>query len=435
MAKVFQQQPKGAAASSHPEAFRFQVSRRTVSLLIVLPALLFLGAGGAGFWLGTPADATRPAEAQDFKSVNPVVPVGFRTGPWGAMEVQPSYLQIPDECLPGLASLPAPRWVFKGYSKQRVLALFASAGLNAEDLRGLEDSRLWQVDAGGTTLTPPQALILALTPAERGIIYTALAQFPDNALQHSPFFWKTADETELFTRHEFSAPVRALLRQLSYQKGNLTVFADWETLAQLRPAPEPELRKTLKALSGKPAAIARLRISPETDLAAMMRYWGVSGLTKVMQPALEAVTRIPQGRTVTMLAVLPPFARERLNTYPGSANDNDGQDSFWTTFNFFQDKPTPPGQDPAQWRYKLTADYFTVFTDPRYGDILIIARPTGEVIQTAVYLANDLVFTRLGPTRWEPWTIMSVADLLEISAIRLAHQEMPAVSYYRNRVL
>jgi hypothetical protein len=161
----------------------------------------------------------------------------------------------------------------------------------------------------------------------------------------------------------------------------------------------------------------------------------VAGLTKTMQPALEAVTRIPQGRAVTMLAILPPFARERLNTYSGTTNDNDGQDGFWTTFNFFNDKPEASGTTPAMWSRRLITDYFNVFADPRYGDILVISRPSGEVIQTAVYLADDLVFTRLGPTRWEPWAVMSVADLLEISAIRLAHQEIPNVSYYRNRVL
>lgn len=436
MAKVPQQQSKVAAqSSSRPEAFRFKVSRRTVILLIILPAVFFFGAGAAGFWLGTHKSVSRPPITSAAKPDVATTSPAFRTGSWGVMEVQPAYLQIPDECLPNPKSVAVPRWTFKGYSKQRVQALFASAGLGAEDLHSLDDPKLWHVEAGQTVLTPPQSLILALTPAERSIIYTALAQFPENALQHSPFFWKTKDEADFFARNGFSAPACAQLRQLSYQKGNLTAFADWETFVQQQSGSEQELRKMAKALSSKPLVIAKLHMNPETDLAPMMRYWGVSGLTKVMQPALEAVTRIPQGRSVTMLAVLPPFARERLNTYSGQDNDNDGMDGVWTAYNFFQSGSQLQSVNPAEWGRRLTTDYFNVFADPRYGDILVISRPNGEVIQTAIYLADDLVFTRLGPTRWEPWTILLVADLLEISAIRLAHQEVPAVSYYRNRML
>lgn len=435
MAKVSQQQPKVESnLSSRPEALRLKASRGIVFVLVVLPALVVFGAGFAGFWI-----RSRPPGASVPVPHVPALPGNLKTpaphvGPWGLLAAQPTVLQIPDECLQRAQPIATtPRWVFKGYSRHRILALFASANLSEDEQRMLSDTNHWQVQPQQIIITPPRAVILALTPPARSIIYTALAQFPENPLHHSPFYWKTKDEAELFAPPVFSEPVKALIRQLSYQKDNLSLFADLEALAPVLPTVEADRVKILKQLSSKPAVIARLHLTPETDVEAMMRYWGVAGLTKVMQPALEAVTRIPQGRTVTFLAVLPPFARERLNTYPDTT-DNDGMDGFWTAFNFFNEQPEPVVTDTAHWGRKLNADYFSVFADPRYGDILVVARPTGEVLQAAVYLADDLVFTRIGPTRWEPWSIMTVADLMEISAIRLSHQEAPAISYYRNRI-
>jgi len=102
---------------------------------------------------------------------------------------------------------------------------------------------------------------------------------------------------------------------------------------------------------------------------------------------------------------------------------------------FFNERPMSGPVDPSHWNQRFISDYFTVFADPRYGDILVISRPGGEVLQAGVYLADDLVFTRLGATRWEPWAIMTVSDLLEVSSVRSPDQERPVISYYRNRIL
>lgn len=435
MAKVPQQQSKVKDVSSSREAvIRFQASRGAILLLVVLPALLMFGAGFLGFAVRSRSE-TMPVFAANPPPELNAAPAALRNGPWGALEVQPVTLQIPDECLAAVTNqIPAgPRWVFKGYARHRVSALFASAGLTEEEQRALSDTNCWQCLPNCVVVAPPRSVVLGLPASARAIIYSALGQFPDNPMQHSPFFWKTQEEREFLARAGCSEAVRELVQQLAYQKGNLTLFADWEVLLQSLPSGSADSSRILKQLSSRPAVIANLHLTPETDLNAMIRYWGVGGLTKFTAPALEAVTRIPQGRAVTVLAVLPPFARERLNTYP-CTTDNDGRDGGWTAFNFFQERPEPVAADPAQWGRRLNADYFSVFADPRYGDIVVISRPNGEVVQAGVYLAGDLVFTRLGPTRWEPWCVMTVADLLEVSAIRLAHQEAPAVSYYRNRI-
>ncbi|HEX5218469.1 MAG TPA: hypothetical protein VFZ59_02790 [Verrucomicrobiae bacterium] len=420
--------------SLRPGALRFKASRGMVLLLVVLPAVIVFGAGYFGFWF-------RKSHALAAASSHTVAigqhgpgPALLSAGPWGLLEAQPTFLRIPDECLQNFKPSAAPRWVFRGYSTSQVLSLFRSVGVSADTLASLSNPDLWQVEEQQVVLLPSPAVVLGLTPAQRGVVYTVLAQFPENTMQRAPFFWRTKDEAEWLAQPVFTEQARTLVRRLAYPKGELSLLADVELLAGALSASGADVAGILKELSRKPAILPRLQIRPDTDVAAMMRYWGGAGLTKVMQPALEAVSRIPQGRMVSFLAVLPPFARQRLNTYPGSTDD-DGRDGIWSAMNFFADSVQPAPVDPVQWKNRLKADYFPVFSDPRYGDILVISRPSGEVLQAGVYLADDLVFTRVGTTRWEPWTIMTLADLTEVSGIRALNGERPVISYYRNRIL
>lgn len=437
MAKVPQQESK---VKPHPSSqsgiLRLKMSRAFTLIMVLMPAALIFGIGWIGFQLGSrAATSSAAAVTPGLQTTNRLKAAALRPGPWGSLEQQPITLQIPDENLTDLAKLrtATPQWVFKGYSRNQILKLFSGAGVTGEELRLLSDTNHWRVGSDQIVIAPPDSVVRALSPAARSIIYTVLAQFPENVFQHSPFFWPTKEEAAFFAHACLTEPIRDLIRQLSYQKGNLWVFADLESLVANVKMSDSQLIQVLKLLSTKPAVLAKLRVTPETDVDAMIRYWGVGGVTRVMEPALEAVSRIPQGRTVTFLAVLPPFARERLNTYP-EISDNDGMDGNWTAFNFFNSRPGPINPEAGAWGRKLNADYFNVFTDPRYGDIVILSRPTGEVVQAAIYLADDLVFTRLGPSRWEPWLIIRLADLQEISGLRLAHQEIATVSYYRNRV-
>lgn len=439
MAKFSKQQSKeeSNSAAQSGALLRLRVSRTLAFILVVLPAVLIFGVGFIGYKIGSHS-APPPVTTSKLGGTAPGHgdAAELRSGVWGALTAHPITLQIPDEYLIGMIKsdrTTSPRWVFKGFSRKRVLNLFASAGLGEAELQVLTDTNHWQLLTNQIVITPPHSVVLALSPQTRSIIYTELAQFSENALQHSPFFWKAKDEAAFFSNSSLPESAKSLLRQLSYQKGNLMAFADLETLLATLPVSETELLHILKPLSTKPAVLAKLRLTPETDMDALVRYWGVGGLTKMMEPALEAATRIPQGRTATFLAILPPFARQRLNIYSGGGDD-DGMDGLWTAFNFFANVPEAANAAPKFWSNKINTDYFSVFTDPRYGDIMLITRPTGEVVQAGVYLADDLVFTRIGPTRWEPWTIMTVADLQEISGLRLAHQELPTISYYRNRI-
>jgi hypothetical protein len=46
------------------------------------------------------------------------------------------------------------------------------------------------------------------------------------------------------------------------------------------------------------------------------------------------------------------------------------------------------------------------------GDILLLLNSRNEVKHSAVYLADDLVFTKNGNNYRQPWMIMHIPDLL-----------------------
>lgn len=429
--------PKKQKKEKVPEArrtFRIKANRGIVLLLVILPAAFLFGAGWLGFWIH---NQWRPT--LDLTQTPPPTPTdgtaeATAVGPWGTLEVQPTVLQIPNECLASLAAVAAapPSWVFKGCTAEQVRGLFSSAGLMPAEREALDDRRNWKVMPDRVIVSPPAAVLLSLSPTARGNIYSVLAKFPENPLQHSPFYWKTRDEAQLLANPVLLPEARALIQKLSYNCGNLTLFADLGILEQHLSVNSRELAAIQKLLSRRPAVLPQLSITPETDVDLLMHYWGVGGLAKVLQPALTAISRIPRGRTVSLLAVLPPFARARLNTYPGGHNDLK-TDEYATAFSFFNDSPALETVDAANWSHRLNSDYFEVFTDPRYGDVVVVSQPNGDVVQTAVYLADNLVFTRNGPTPWDPWLIMSIPDLLDVSAIRMPHLETSKLSYFRNR--
>lgn len=396
-----------------------------------------VGTGWVGFRLGKRTHHTvsktevtrnmRGAEAGRFASY------GLELGPWGNLQCQQIVLQIPEECLAVLppAGKAPPTWWFKGYSSAALEELLQRAGLSEAEKRDLLNTDHWSKSPGGILLRPSATTILSLSMEARSVLYSALAPSRENISQYAPFFWQTADEKSFFSGAMISEKAKSLIQRLSYRKGNLSLFADLGTLLEQFPD-RTERIKIQKLLSSQPAVLVKLDITPESDIDGLIRYWGVGGLAKMEEPVLESAAKIPGGRSISLFAMLPAFARERLNTYP-NANAGNLTDSLWSAFNFFKDQPDAPPANGSFWNEQLKENYFPVFSDPRYGDILIVSRPDGSVVRAAVFLAGDLVFTRNGTSAWDPWIITTVPQMLEVCSIRLADQETPSVSYYRNK--
>lgn len=59
--------------------------------------------------------------------------------------------------------------------------------------------------------------------------------------------------------------------------------------------------------------------------------------------------------------------------------------------------------DPAAFTTEFAADYFPITGDPRYG----------EILHSAVFIADEIVFTKNDSTAIYPWMFSTIPDLLK----------------------
>jgi hypothetical protein len=131
-----------------------------------------------------------------------------------------------------------------------------------------------------------------------------------------------------------------------------------------------------------------------------------------IRPMIEGLKRSPRGGTVSLMYLLPPFARERLYTFPARAVPGEPiPDSFWSTFNFSNVEPDNRFLDLAECLRYLDQNFYPIAQPGICGDVLLFKNSKGQIRHSAVYIAADLVFTKNGKNRLTPWVLMRIADL------------------------
>jgi hypothetical protein len=136
--------------------------------------------------------------------------------------------------------------------------------------------------------------------------------------------------------------------------------------------------------------------------------------------------------------VLPPLPSAEIYDFPSPA-DNPLQgppvdrDCHWTSFNFFRDVPDPNFSKPEYVLKELENNYAPIPGDPRYGDIAIFSKPNGDIVHSAVYIADDICFSKNGSSVIQPWTLSTLSDLFQEYSILIPPNQSLTVSYFRNK--
>ena len=60
---------------------------------------------------------------------------------------------------------------------------------------------------------------------------------------------------------------------------------------------------------------------------------------------------------------------------------------------------------------ELETNYRPV-SEPTFGDLLFLLKPDGTMIHIAVFIADDVVFTKNGESNAKPWLLMKWEDVL-----------------------
>ena len=254
-------------------------------------------------------------------------------------------------------------------------------------------------------------MIRSLSPKARGQIYHTLARYPQNTEQDEAFRFPANQLDDWLDNPKLSAPLRDQVRQLMYSNGRLSFFADLHIVLKSIPTAEDRVQ-LIKTLSRESTLLIRLHVHPDSDIDALAAYWGVGGRAKDVRPILESLQDVG-GYTIDIAHLLPGFARRRIYTYPRPTDGPSAtaMDCHWTAVNFFRDQPDDRFLDRKAVLETIEKEYYPIYGNLGLGDLILFVKPGERLIHTAVYIADDIVYTKNGSATSQPWMFMKLDDL------------------------
>jgi len=335
-------------------------------------------------------------------------------GPWGQLETTRIVIEPPDD----LVQLPAPPreqvvWFFGDYTASQLTTLFDGLDLTSDQRDYLTDKSNWSFIPAGIEVYARRGLLLGLSPETRRVLYGVLAQFERNGSHYGPFSFRAEDPADWFANSGLQSETVARVQPLLYRRGPSWLFSD---LALVLPdIPDSAERSLLiKTLSRTTTQLVKLRVFPDSDLAALTAYWSGGSRARDIDPLLRSLPKIPGGFTLDITHLLPSFARSRLYTYP-TRDSGDGTrfvDCHWTALNFNRPAIDHRFEQIEAVRAAYSSEYYIADDEPVLGDIFLLMQSDGSARHAYVHIAGDIVFTKNGANATSPWILMKLADLL-----------------------
>jgi hypothetical protein len=156
--------------------------------------------------------------------------------------------------------------------------------------------------------------------------------------------------------------------------------------------------------------LVRLSVTKDSEIPALTEYWGRGGRSTEIRPLLESVAGAAEEGSIDIVHLLPSFARNRLYRFPklttGDLNKPLLANCLWSSLNFFGSAPDDRFLDVDTALTELRQNYYIVEHGYQLGDIIAFLDAEGDLYHVAVYIADDLVFTKNGMSPVSPWTIM-----------------------------
>lgn len=372
-----------------------------------------------------------PAPPADFgKPMGMNTPVPNTIPPWGEFVTFDIQLEQPEEYVAyeSMTNRIA-RWVFPGKSPNEVQAMMSSCGFTAGQISEAFSSGKISITTAGIVIRPDDELVLGLTKEVRARFYIELAQWPENHyMRFSYCFMKSLDK--VFEKSGVSPSIVSLVRALTYERAGNLYFSDVELVLNRIPT-EAERLRWFTALTRQDSVLVRLRIRPDTDVEKLFAYWDAPGVRfKDARPLMESLQRLEDGGTISLLYLLPPFARERLYTSPlPSYRGDPAIDCHWSTLNFFNLEPDARFSDLGYASKFVQTNYYSIAKPTAYGDIIFLLDKNGGAIHSAVHIADDIVFTKNGNNFAQPWILMRLSKLVALYTVT----ESPKIAVYRRK--
>lgn len=351
---------------------------------------------------------------------------------WGRLTVTPIVITPPLEYIPTDEG-PArpPQWHVAAPAAARLADVLGDAGLTADQVQQLRATA--QADpSGGVVLAPDPAFVRGLAPIVRARLYAELTKDPRNFDQVSAFrFHGTSVDDWLGP--DVAPDVRKLIEPLVYRDGDFLFLADLESVrAQIGNG--PALQHLIKRLLAQATVQVTLDVDDPSQVDSLAEYWGRGGRKVDIRPVLESAAANSFNHSVDITYLLPDLARRLLYRYQkislAELEKSQLDNCFWTALNFFNDEPDDRLLDPKVALERLQQDYYLVHDELQLGDIVALSDQKLNIFHVAVYLAEDLVFTKNGYFSLAPWTIVPMDRLKGHFA---EHRDDWRVTYYRRK--
>ena len=412
--------PDGAQRSRPWNAKKIAIVA-AVLLLVGLLVLVFRGRENLpGF--------SKPSETVSPESVK------LKPGPWGDVEYVPITIDAPEELL-GVKKVEEAKveWFFKGFSRESLGKFLDHLGVSSGQRNQLLDPRVLSNAPDGLTMAPPREAILALSPAALDGIYRTLGPSKVNESSKWEFLSSYLDK---FRINGVSEETEALVRKFSIVNGKFLICYCMPFVFSGVQA-YPEKVALAKALTQQKTMLLKLHVSPQTDINSLAAYWGKAFWTTDVKAILESLKELPHGGTMDVIELLPPIPTSLLYTYPIPPSTLHGsfisKNCTWTAFNFFRDPPDSNYSNPYYVMKKIESEYFPVNSDPRYGDVVLFLTPDDFLVHAAVFVADDIVYSKNGDNTNHPWIFTRISDLTESFSYAVPQGQSLSVFYYRNK--
>ena len=306
------------------------------------------------------------------------------------------------------------KWFFENFSVRQLSEFVCTCRLSPEQLNDLARTSRVEVATNGCLVSPSQFIVRSLRPDSRARIYSVLENSPFNYGQQYPFRFAPKEFESRFECSRLSREKLLRIRDLTYTNRGDLCLADLQELPQI--LSQPEFESAVDALYRFPVYLLRLRVSEESDVKALVKYWGRGGRERRIQPLISSLAKVGKidESSINLGLLLPDFARLRLYTYPNSWNDPavNREDCFWSSMNFFNDQPDPGFFQPEYTKRVLQSRYHSIEGEAKLGDLITLVDGNGNGLHMCVHLVDHFVFTKNGANVLSPWVIMKTSDML-----------------------
>jgi len=306
-------------------------------------------------------------------------------------------------------------------------------GLDTAQVDRALSPALVAVSGSSIAIKPDDDLVFSLSPETRAKFYAVLGQTPGNRYMQSPYHFFGDSVEAFFHESNVSSSIVSEVKRLVYKRASTLLFSDLEVVLNHIDSQREKL-SFLKALTRQRAVLANLRITKNTDIDKILGYWTAPPAVHIkdLRPFLNSVRRSGNESLLPLTFLLPPLVKAKLYTFAMPTKPGDVQmDCHWTALNFFQETPDDRFADFSFTSQYVNTHYYQIAKPSLVGDLIFLLDQNGQVIHSAVYLADDLIFTKNGVNYAQPWIMMHMKDLVSV----YTDTYEPKVWFYRSKDL